>query len=288
MARHLEFNEGKACDAVIRVLEARADHRRIDLRSPEREGHASPIELTCTIGEVLFAIEHTGIEPFAGHLKMDAEAEKHIRPIEAMLAGKLPPAETFELNMPAGATQGMLLKEVRRIQEALAAWIVETAPKLPIARYSEYLTSIQKAQPAGVPFEVSLYRFQTLIPPPRFQIKHIVSNLDQARELRVQKACIDKFPKLAAWRQTGARTVLVLEENDIFLTNAQNVYEALAKVEQEFSNRPDEIYLVGTMTESFWFVHALRVDDQGYYELSRAGKGMTEFNPATLADLTGR
>jgi hypothetical protein len=55
----------------------------------------------------------------------------------------------------------------------------------------------------------------------------------------------------------------------IFLTNAQNVYEALAKVEREFSNRPDEIYLVGTMTESFWFVHALRVDDQGYYELSR-------------------
>jgi len=58
--------------------------------------------------------------------EMDAEAEKHIRPIEAMLAGKLPPAETFELNMPAGATQGMLLREVRRIQEALVAWIVET------------------------------------------------------------------------------------------------------------------------------------------------------------------
>ena len=65
--------------------------------------------------------------------EMDAEAEKHIRPIEAMLAGKLPPAETFELNMPAGATQGMLLREVRRIQEALVAWIVETAPKLPIS-----------------------------------------------------------------------------------------------------------------------------------------------------------
>jgi hypothetical protein len=83
--------------------------------------------------------------------EMDAEAEKHIRPIEAMLAGKLPPAETFELNMPAGATQGMLLREVRRIQEALVAWIVETAPKLPIARYAEYLTSIPQAQPAGSP-----------------------------------------------------------------------------------------------------------------------------------------
>ena len=59
--------------------------------------------------------------------------------------------------MPAGATQGMLLREVRRIQEALVAWIVETAPKLPIARHAEYLTSIPQAQPA----------------PPNGQLRHI-------------------------------------------------------------------------------------------------------------------
>ena len=88
-----------------------------------------------------------------------------------------------------------------------------------------------------------------------------------------------------AWRPSGR---LSGSQPSTWILAWQNVYEALAKVEREFSNRPDEIYLVGTMTESFWFVHALRVDDQGYYELSRAEKCMTEFNPATLADLTGR
>jgi hypothetical protein len=288
MATRLTFNEGKACDAVIRVLEARTGQNRKDVQDPEKDGHVAPIELTCTIGNRLFAFEHTGIEPFAGHLKLDAEADKHVRPIEAMLVGKLPPAETFELNMPADATQGMPLKEVRRVQEALVTWIIEIAPTLPIARYAEYLMPIQKARPEGVPFEVSLFRFQTVVPPSRFQIKHVVGDIARARELRIQEACARKFPKLEAWRPTGARTVLVLEENDPFLTNAQVVYDTLAKVEATFSNRPDEIYLVGTMIENPWFVHALRVDDRGYYAMSEAGECMTEFDPSTLVDLTGR
>src|SRR5260370_13095004 len=79
------------------------------------------------------------------------EVGSDMRRIVAMLVGNVPRAGTLELNMPAGATQGMLLREVRRIQEALVAWIVETAPKLPIARHAEYLTSIPQAQPAGSP-----------------------------------------------------------------------------------------------------------------------------------------
>src|SRR5258707_12639318 len=56
--------------------------------------------------------------------EMDAEAEKHIRPIEAGLEGKLRRAETFELNKPAAATQGMLVRKVRRTQRRLGASIV--------------------------------------------------------------------------------------------------------------------------------------------------------------------
>ncbi|MFZ1961406.1 MAG: hypothetical protein WAU63_09185 [Methylovirgula sp.] len=72
----LIFNEGKACDAVIHVLEAREGEMRQDVRFPERERHTAPIELTCRIGGQLFALEHTGIEPFAGHMQMEAEAER--------------------------------------------------------------------------------------------------------------------------------------------------------------------------------------------------------------------
>jgi hypothetical protein len=70
----MAFHEGKACDAVIRVLEARERGNRRDVRSREKDGDPAPIELTCRIGDRPFAFEHTGIEPFAGHVKFEAEA----------------------------------------------------------------------------------------------------------------------------------------------------------------------------------------------------------------------
>jgi hypothetical protein len=146
--------------------------------------------------------------------------------------------------------------------------------------------AIQSVQPPGVPFEVSLHRRKTVIPPDRFQISHTVTDLESARELRIQKACASKFPKLDAWRSSsGARTVLVLEDNDIQLTNPQNVFDTLKAVEREFSNRPDEIYLVCTV---IWYVCALRVDDRDYYTLCGADQCLTEVDANSLSDLTGR
>ncbi len=43
----MAFHEGKACDAVIRVLEARKGKSRRDVRSREKDGDPAPIELTC-------------------------------------------------------------------------------------------------------------------------------------------------------------------------------------------------------------------------------------------------
>ena len=57
----LRFNEGKACDAILRRLEAREGKTRRDVRFPEREGYSAPIELVCEIGDELYALEHTGI-----------------------------------------------------------------------------------------------------------------------------------------------------------------------------------------------------------------------------------
>ena len=85
MAVLLQFNEGRACDAIVRLLEKREGAVRQHLRWPERERHAAPVDLVCNIGAKLFAIEHTGIEPFAGHMQLEAEAETHFQPIEAMV-----------------------------------------------------------------------------------------------------------------------------------------------------------------------------------------------------------
>ena len=74
----LQFHEGNACDAVVRYLERREGAARANLRFPERERHPAPVELLCAIGGHLFALEHTGIEPFAGYMQLQREAARII------------------------------------------------------------------------------------------------------------------------------------------------------------------------------------------------------------------
>jgi hypothetical protein len=74
-------NEGKACDAVLRDIEARERAVRRDLIFPEKTHDVGPVELVCTVGARRFAFEHTRIEPFAGHIQLEAEAERHFKPI---------------------------------------------------------------------------------------------------------------------------------------------------------------------------------------------------------------
>ncbi len=81
------FNEGKACDAVIRHIEAREGQPRGNIRFPEREKHAAPVELICQIGGRLYAFEHSGIEPFEQHTELEAKAQ----PIRDRVHGLLPP-----------------------------------------------------------------------------------------------------------------------------------------------------------------------------------------------------
>jgi hypothetical protein len=222
---------------------------------------------------------------------MEAEAERLFCPIEMTLVGKLPPDDTFELGIPVKGLHGLKRKDLLQIQTALAAWIEVTAPTVPLAPYGRYHPDIKKVQPPGVPFEVRLDRFHTVVPPSRFMIRHSISKeeLELERKVRLRAACEKKFTKLDIWRKdSGARTVLVLEDNDIQLTNPEQVFQTLSGLRRNFSNWPDEIYLVSTMIKNPWWVHALQIGDHHYYELSEMGRCMTEFDPEALDDLTGR
>ena len=45
------FNQGKACDAVIRRIKAREGCSRRDPCCPENENHAAPVDFSCLIGD---------------------------------------------------------------------------------------------------------------------------------------------------------------------------------------------------------------------------------------------
>ena len=76
---------------MIRYLEHRRRANRSHVRFPEHERHAAPIEVAFELAGTLFAMEHTGIEPFEGHTELQATAAMAvIRSPEPSKAGYLP------------------------------------------------------------------------------------------------------------------------------------------------------------------------------------------------------
>ena len=283
----LAFNEGKCCDAVLKLIEARTGSRRSQMTFPENEGHTAPIELTCSVGGLTYALEHTGIEPFAGHVEMSRQASWRFAPIEQLVAGRLPSQSTYELGIPIGALTAFKGKALAAAQEAIAAHVIHKAPSVPIAPYGRYLRQVRSTTPAGVPFPVRLDRFQTVISPDRFIVRHSINQsvLDAARRERLKTALDKKLPKLAAWQ---ARTILILEDNDVQLTDVATVFDTLENLRRSYQFWPTEIYLVSSISLELWFVSTLLIDGRSFYDLADAGIGPAEMDPASLTNITGR
>lgn len=284
----LRFNEGKACDAVIREIARRAAAPRENLWSPEQMGDPDPVEFVFDIGTTTYAIEHTGIEPFAGHIHMSAQAGTHVQPIIDAVTGRLPAGDHYELQMPAGALRELRGTALRAVQQAIAEFVVATAPTLPLALPGRYVTPIVRHSLPGVPFSVFLHRVSTLGIKPPFSVTHVIdgATLEAQREDRVRSAYARKIPKLAAWRsKAGARTILALEDNDIQLTNPELVWRVLEKVERGFTDRPDEVWLVMTLTDDLWWCVPLRIEERGYFATAVEDR-WPEYDPQTLDDLS--
>jgi hypothetical protein len=103
----------------------------------------------------------------------------------------------------------------------------------------------------------------------------------EARRLeRLQEALDRKSPKLQRCKNEGARTVLILEDSDMSLSNYALIGDALAGLLAERRDVSDEIYLVET-PDTCWVVRLIKCDAK----ISR-GEEWTEFDSAQLNDIT--
>jgi hypothetical protein len=292
------YHEGKSLDAVIRRLEGRAGRvREADGRSPDEMRDPDPrrrVDYVCTIGGQLCAIEHTSIEPFPGQVEMDIQSQALLELVERRFDNRSD-AEFWQLLLPVDAVRGLSKRAAHQASDALVAWVDKNFATVPIGRYgSRYANPTLSETADGMPFRVSLHRWA--FPDfaggrsqlsGRFSVVRVVSgDMEAARIERLKKACADKFPKLDPWRDCGAKTVLVLEENDISLTNHMLVTEAMVLAEEGAENRPDEIYLVSTSLPDIWWVTCLRRDGLTYYEDD--DERLQEIDPKTLVQLTSR
>jgi hypothetical protein len=288
----LSFNEGKVCEAIVRRLEKREQQLRANLRWPEKEHHRHPVEVVFELGSQLYALEHTGIEPFDGHMRMEAQTEKLFAPITNALKDTLGTDALFEFHLPINSLSGRKPAQLSTIQQGIIDWVKETAPTIPKRPFPDYKgNGVGPSRPANVPFDLMLFRFEPpIVPGKYFQIRHTVENIEKLRTDRMQGAIDKKFPKLAAWKTNeGAKTILVLEQNDIQLTNPSivaDVYLPLAKARED---RPDETYLVASCMSPNWWMWPILIGDRTYYDYAQSDDpSYWEFEPSKLASLTKR
>jgi hypothetical protein len=234
-------------------------------------------------------MEHTGIEPFDDFMKTNRTSRQLFDPIISAVSSAVPSNEVIELSIPVGALTDRK-SDLRPIQQALVRFVRESAANLPLRRYADW-RDVEATVPPGVPFEVRIARFAFPIEAPgRFHLTHLVTgNVELLRADRIRRACERKFPKLASWKVShNARTVLVLEENDIQLTNHMVVTDAYLKVALARDDRPDETYLLETHAPGgTWFACPILIDGESYFDLSEKSHPIhREFDSAKLTAIT--
>jgi hypothetical protein len=189
--------------------------------------------------------------------------------------------------MPLKATEGLRGKELAKVQSALAEYVLAAAPILPMAREGRCAEVIHRAQPPRVPFEITMHKWPRSWHAAPFGIVQMLSGDKEAmRRARIERACKKKYPKLAAWQRKGARTIMVLEDNDVQVTSEASVADALLSAEKKSSVAlPDEVYLVTTFSD-IWHGHIIRTDNKTYFDFAYEDQSdrYWEINPATLID----
>jgi hypothetical protein len=142
MARR--YNEGKAIDAVLRRIEAR-DHalRLSGGRSPDDLNDPDPlrrVDYVCTVGNALYAFEHTGIEPFGNQIELEVHNRKLFEPICERFDYRAD-RELWELHVPVEASAGLRGAQIDRVRDLLIRWIETNASHLPVTLlYDRYAT----------------------------------------------------------------------------------------------------------------------------------------------------
>jgi len=235
-------HEFDICRSVVSVMSKRKQEELKFVSKPDQIKRTEKAVDFLVCGKLgSYAIEHTLIESHPNRMRDDAQFVKLLKPLEEKLTGKLPRLGCYYLTVNFGAVKGV--KREQEVRDAIESWIYAKASTLQIdLPQKNYISEI----PKGVPFKVSLHRWSTS--DGRFFIARFApEDLKILRRKRIKFALENKCPKLhdAKKNDSKIRSVLILESNDIALSNYPDIGKALVEAISEFAyHKPDEIYLV--------------------------------------------
>lgn len=116
-------NEGKACDAVIRLLEKWSGQKRAEVRFPEKDYCGPPVDLRLKLDGCEYAIEHTRTESFEKQIQEDIAFKQIHDCIGKQISDSLPGPAYYELHVPTGLCLPENRKKRKQALDNLVDWI---------------------------------------------------------------------------------------------------------------------------------------------------------------------
>lgn len=198
------------------------------LKKPEEEDRSRPaVELVTEDAVGTLAIEHTLVEPFSAQIRDQQQMRPYAEALPGLLEGRLPAGSQFELNLAVGSTNG--IKPSPEALKTIAEWAVKTAPQLEVGR-SRVDGHMATGRPPELPFPITLVRWPRSTDDPLPQVTigwWQPDDLPQRRQERLAVALQKKLPKLTSAVAKGPQGVLVLESDDVQLSNAVDIGNSL-------------------------------------------------------------
>ena len=251
--------------AVARLIAADRSGGEVEIRAvPERDDRTNPaVELITADAVGTLAIEHTLIEPYPGQIQDNHQVRSYAETLPTMLAGRLPAGSRFDLNLDVRVVNGV--NPTQETLDAIAEWAVATAPLLEDGRPGIGGRHMAKGGPPDLPFTITLARWPREVDDVLPEVSlgwWRPPDLEELRRERLSVALRKKLPKIAAAEVEGHQGVLVLESEDIQLSNSIDIRAALLAAAAEVEDPlPSWIVCWEQVGESA-FVSTLRSDGE--------------------------
>lgn len=196
---------------------------------PDRDDRTNPaVELIAADAVGTLAIEHTLIEPYPGQIQDNHQIRPYAQTLPTMLAGRLPAGSRFDLNLDVRVVNG--IKPTQETLDAIAEWAVAIAPLLEEGRPGIGGRHMARNGPPDLPFPITIARWPHDVDDvlPELSIGWWrPPDLEERRRERLSVALRKKLPKITAAEAEGHQGVLVIESDDIQLSNFVDIRAAL-------------------------------------------------------------
>ncbi len=257
--------EDRAIEAWCIVV-GRIEHTAVDIvEHPDRErAGRGGCDAIVDRGGVRQAVEHTTLDSYQRRREDDDRFRRVVLPVAAVIEQTFPDS-WVEMEVPVHAIPAG--ENWANLRDRLSASCVEAITGMQIAEYHD-LTRTRFDWP-DIPFPVWISRQPVAGNSPKCIVfRQVPADLHDQRAADIARALAEKAAQLRPYHDAGTHTVLLLDVDDVSLSNREVVADAFAHAFSTWEGRDavDEVYLVDSGRRPAW-VYPLKLGGRSYPDL---------------------